>query len=126
MRRRSCARWESKLQPVFAAQAEAEEKVRAFERVRAGNIRTVYHPNDVRPNIVTAEFIDDASSFRDTIQIQRFGSSGWFLMIGHSTDPGPAFDWDLVIGEARKVLHGGMSELADQTSRGHLRERSKQ
>jgi len=75
----------------FAAQAEAEEKVRAFERVRTGNIRTVYHPNDVTPNIVTAEFIDDASSFRDTIQIQRFGSSGWFLMIGHSTDPGPAF-----------------------------------
>jgi hypothetical protein len=75
----------------FAAQAEAKEKVRAFERVRGGSIRTVYHPNDVTPNIVTAEFIDDASSFRDTVQIQRFGSTGWFLMIGHSTDPGPAY-----------------------------------
>jgi hypothetical protein len=75
----------------FAAQAEAEEKVRVFEPVRGGNIRVVYHPNDVTPNIVRVEFIDDASGFRDTIQVQRFGSTGWFLMLGHSTDPGPAF-----------------------------------
>jgi len=51
----------------FAAQAEAEEKVRAFERVRAGNIRTVFHPNDVTPNIVTAEFIDEAPPGSDGV-----------------------------------------------------------
>jgi hypothetical protein len=73
----------------FAAQAEAEEKVRLFEPVRASNIRVVYHPSDVTPNVVGVEFIDDASGFKDTIQVQRF-STGWFLMLGHSTDPGPA------------------------------------
>jgi hypothetical protein len=75
----------------FAARAEAEEKVRLFEPVRGGNLRVVFHPNDVTPNVVGVEFIDDASGFRDTIQVQRFGSTGWFLMLGHSTDPGPAY-----------------------------------
>jgi hypothetical protein len=75
----------------FAAQAEAEEKIRRFEPVRGSNLRIVYRPNNVTPNVVSVDFIDDASSFRDTVLIQRLGSTGWFLMLGHSTDQGPAY-----------------------------------
>ncbi len=49
------------------------------------------------------------------------GVIGHFHLQTNKVDPGPAFQWDYVIGHARTLLTGGMSELADQTSRGHLR-----
>jgi len=38
-------------------------------------------------------------------------------------DPGPAFQWDYLIGNARKLLKGGLSGPANDTSKGHLRPR---
>jgi N-acetyl-anhydromuramyl-L-alanine amidase AmpD len=51
------------------------------------------------------------------------GVLGHFHVQTDKVDPGPAFQWDYVIGNARKLLSGGLSEAADQTSKGHLRER---
>ena len=41
----------------------------------------------------------------------------------NKVDPGPAFRWDYVIGHARRLLNGGFSGPADETSKGHLRPR---
>jgi N-acetylmuramoyl-L-alanine amidase len=51
------------------------------------------------------------------------GVLGHYHIQTNKTDPGPAFQWDYVIGNARKLLNGGLSEAADQTSKGHMRER---
>jgi N-acetylmuramoyl-L-alanine amidase len=52
------------------------------------------------------------------------GVLGHFHLQTDKVDPGPAFQWDHVIDRARKLLNGGMSAAADQTSRGHLRARN--
>jgi N-acetylmuramoyl-L-alanine amidase len=51
------------------------------------------------------------------------GVIGHFHIQTNKVDPGPAFQWDYVIGNARRLLSGGMSPMADQTSQGHLRPR---
>jgi N-acetyl-anhydromuramyl-L-alanine amidase AmpD len=51
------------------------------------------------------------------------GVLGHFHVQTDKVDPGPAFQWDYVIGNARKFLHGGMSPMADETSKGHMRAR---
>jgi N-acetyl-anhydromuramyl-L-alanine amidase AmpD len=52
------------------------------------------------------------------------GVLGHYHIQTDKVDPGPAFDWDYVIDNARRLLHGGMSEAADETSRGHMRARN--
>jgi len=49
------------------------------------------------------------------------GVLGHFHVQTNKTDPGPAFQWDHVIDSARRLLNGGMSEAANETSRGHMR-----
>ena len=49
------------------------------------------------------------------------GVLGHFHVQTNKTDPGPAFQWDYVIDSARRLLNGGMSEAANETSRGHMR-----
>ena len=71
------------------------------------------YPRDVTGKLVT-EKLPDAEL--NTYQ----GILGHFHIQTNKVDPGPAFQWDWVIGEARKLLHGGMSDMADQTSKGHL------
>jgi N-acetylmuramoyl-L-alanine amidase len=51
------------------------------------------------------------------------GVLGHFHIQANKVDPGPAFQWDQVIGNARNLLHGGLSPAADETSKGHLRPR---
>jgi N-acetylmuramoyl-L-alanine amidase len=51
------------------------------------------------------------------------GVLGHFHIQTDKVDPGPAFQWDYVIGHAQCLLHGGMSPMADETSMGHLRPR---
>jgi N-acetyl-anhydromuramyl-L-alanine amidase AmpD len=51
------------------------------------------------------------------------GVLGHFHIQKDKVDPGPAFQWDYVIRNARMLLHGGMSDAADATSKGHMRER---
>lgn len=52
------------------------------------------------------------------------GVLGHFHIQTNKVDPGPAFQWDYVIDSARKLLHGGMSAAADETSKGHMRARN--
>ena len=49
------------------------------------------------------------------------GVLGHFHVQTNKTDPGPAFQWEYMLGHAKRLLHGGFSEAADQTSQGHLR-----
>jgi N-acetyl-anhydromuramyl-L-alanine amidase AmpD len=49
------------------------------------------------------------------------GVLGHFHIQAEKVDPGPAFQWDYVIGGARRLLRGGFSEPADEVSKGHLR-----
>jgi len=51
------------------------------------------------------------------------GVLGHYHVQTNKNDPGPAFQWDYVIGHARMLLHGGMGGAADEVSRGHMRER---
>lgn len=51
------------------------------------------------------------------------GVLGHYHIQTDKVDPGPAFQWDYLIRNARKLLNGGMSDLADETSKGHMRSR---
>jgi N-acetylmuramoyl-L-alanine amidase len=51
------------------------------------------------------------------------GVLGHFHIQTNKVDPGPAFQWDYVIGHARKLLNRGLSGMADETSKGHMRSR---
>jgi N-acetyl-anhydromuramyl-L-alanine amidase AmpD len=51
------------------------------------------------------------------------GIIGHFHIQTNKVDPGPAFQWDHVVAKARKLLKGGMSPPADETSKGHMRAR---
>jgi N-acetyl-anhydromuramyl-L-alanine amidase AmpD len=51
------------------------------------------------------------------------GVLGHYHVQTNKNDPGPAFNWDYVIGNARRMLNGGMSEMANETSEGHMRPR---
>jgi N-acetylmuramoyl-L-alanine amidase len=53
------------------------------------------------------------------------GILGHFHVQADKIDPGPAFQWDRVIEGARRLNSGGMSDAANQTSRGHLRNSAK-
>lgn len=48
------------------------------------------------------------------------GLLGHFHIQTNKVDPGPAFNWDYVIDESRRLLSGGFSTDADRTSHGHL------
>ncbi|HVV70478.1 MAG TPA: peptidoglycan recognition family protein [Verrucomicrobiae bacterium] len=52
------------------------------------------------------------------------GVLGHFHVQTDKVDPGPAFDWDYVVGGAQRLLHSGFSDTADETSQGHLRSRN--
>ena len=49
------------------------------------------------------------------------GLLGHFHLQSGKVDPGPAFNWGYLVDHARRLLHGGMSEAADETSKGRLR-----
>jgi N-acetylmuramoyl-L-alanine amidase len=51
------------------------------------------------------------------------GLIGHYHIQTNKVDPGPAFQWDYVIGNARKFLNRGLSPMADESSKGHLRPR---
>ena len=72
------------------------------------------YPHDAEGKVIPKKLPDD--------ELKNYeGVLGHFHIQTNKTDPGPAFQWDYVIGNARKLLNGGMSEAADQTSKGHLR-----
>jgi hypothetical protein len=71
-------------------------------------------PRDAAGNVIPQKLPDD--------ELQAYqGVLGHYHIQTNKTDPGPAFQWDHVMGSARRLLNGGISDAADQTSRGHLR-----
>src|SRR5258705_2723786 len=73
------------------------------------------YPHDANRKLIPQKLPDD--------ELQKYeGILGHYHVQTNKTDPGPAFQWDTVINGARKLLHGGMSEMADQTSKGHMRQ----
>jgi N-acetylmuramoyl-L-alanine amidase len=74
------------------------------------------YPKDAAGNLIPQKL-------PDTELKEYEGVLGHFHIQTDKVDPGPAFQWDYVMNNARRLLHGGMSEAADQTSKGHMRER---
>ncbi len=71
------------------------------------------YPRDASGQLITCKLPDD--------QLKELtGVIGHFHIQTDKTDPGPAFQWDYVTSEARRLNHGGFSKLADEASRGHL------
>ena len=58
----------------------------------------------------------------DDTELEKYhGVIGHYHIQTNKTDPGPAMQWDYLIGSARRILNNGMSETANETSAGHLR-----
>jgi N-acetylmuramoyl-L-alanine amidase len=74
------------------------------------------YPKDAAGNLIRQKLPDDELKACQ-------GVLGHFHIQTDKVDPGPALQWDYVIGNARKLLKGGMSGPADETSKGHLRPR---
>lgn len=74
------------------------------------------YPRDAHGKLILAKLSDDVLK-------QYHGVLGHFHIQTDKVDPGPAFNWDYVIDNAKMLLHGGMSEAADLTSMGHMRSR---
>lgn len=74
------------------------------------------YPRDGSGKLVTEKLPDD--------QLEAYqGVLGHFHIQANKVDPGPAFQWDHVIGNAQRLLDGGMSKAVNQTSLGHMRPR---
>jgi N-acetylmuramoyl-L-alanine amidase len=74
------------------------------------------YPKDAAGNLVRQKLPD--------AELKAYqGVLGHFHIQTDKVDPGPAFQWDYVIGNARCYLNSGFSPIADQTSKGHLRPR---
>jgi N-acetyl-anhydromuramyl-L-alanine amidase AmpD len=78
---------------------------------------------------LNCDFPKDAQGRLTTDVLPDEQLKGYQGILGHyhiqtnKVDPGPAFNWDYVTKNARKLIHGGMSEMADEVSRGHMRQR---
>jgi N-acetylmuramoyl-L-alanine amidase len=94
------------------------EQYEALARLTAAVVRTLPkiecdYPKDASGNLVARKLAD--------AELKNYhGLLGHFHLQTDKVDPGPAFNWEYVAGRARQLLHGGMSEAADQTSKGHL------
>ncbi len=76
------------------------------------------YPRDARGNLITQKLSEeDLKNFHGLI--------AHFHIQKEKVDPGPAFQWDYVVANARRLLNGGMSESANQTSKGHMKKRMK-
>jgi len=74
------------------------------------------YPKDAAGNLIREKLPDaELESYK--------GVLGHYHIQTDKVDPGPAFQWEYVISHARKLLHGGMSPMADETSKGHMRPR---
>ena len=76
------------------------------------------YPHDANGAVIPQKLPDD--------ELDKYeGVMGHFHVQTNKTDPGPAFQWDYVLGNARMLMNGGMSEPANATSQGHLRAAAK-
>lgn len=72
------------------------------------------YPKDASGNLIPRK-LDDAD-------LQNYqGVMGHYHIQTNKTDPGPAFQWDYVVGGAQKLLNGGFTPAVQQTSKGEAR-----
>lgn len=74
------------------------------------------YPKDPAGKLITRKLPDDELKAYE-------GVLGHFHIQTNKIDPGPAFQWDFVIDGARRLMHRGMSDMANQVSLGHMRPR---
>jgi N-acetyl-anhydromuramyl-L-alanine amidase AmpD len=77
---------------------------------------TCRYPTDDSGHLITHKLPDDQYNTYS-------GVLGHYHVQTDKTDPGPAFNWDYVIGNAQRILHNGFTPAADVTSMGHERNR---
>ena len=74
------------------------------------------YPVDDSGKLITRKLPDD--------ELNNYsGVLGHYHIQTNKVDPGPAFNWDYVIGNAQKIMHHGFSPEADETSMGNARGR---
>jgi N-acetyl-anhydromuramyl-L-alanine amidase AmpD len=77
---------------------------------------TCDYPKDAAGNLITKKLPDE--------ELENYhGVLGHYHVQTNKVDPGPAFQWEHVIGHARRLLSGGLSPAADEASAGHMRRR---
>jgi N-acetyl-anhydromuramyl-L-alanine amidase AmpD len=77
---------------------------------------TCDYPKDAAGNLITKKLPDE--------ELENYhGVLGHYHVQTNKVDPGPAFQWEQVIGRARRLLSGGLSPAADEASAGHMRRR---
>jgi N-acetylmuramoyl-L-alanine amidase len=60
----------------------------------------------------------------DAANLENFaGILGHYHVQTDKTDPGPAFDWDKLIGDARELMGAAGAGTVRDTSLGHMRKR---
>ena len=94
------------------------EQYEALARLTAALCKTLPkiacdYPRDAAGRLVP-EKLPDA-------ELQSFGGLlGHFHITTSKVDPGPAFQWDRLLARSRRLMHGGFTPAAHQTSHGHL------
>ncbi|MDB6064973.1 MAG: negative regulator of beta-lactamase expression [Pedosphaera sp.] len=74
------------------------------------------YPTDASGKLIPGKLPDD--------ELKNYhGVLGHYHIQTDKVDPGPAFDWERVIGEARRIMNNGFSPEVDQTTMGHERSR---
>ena len=74
------------------------------------------YPHDAAGNVIPQKLPNE--------ELRAYeGVLGHYHVQTDKVDPGPAFQWNYVISNARRLINNGLSPAADQTSMGHLRAR---
>ncbi len=75
------------------------------------------YPTDESGKLITKKLADD--------ELKNYeGVLGHYHIQTDKVDPGPAFNWDYVIGGAQKLMNHGFTPTANETSKGNTREKS--
>jgi N-acetyl-anhydromuramyl-L-alanine amidase AmpD len=74
------------------------------------------YPTDAEGKLITHKLPDDVWKNYE-------GVLGHYHIQTNKEDPGPAFNWDYVIGNARRLMNHGFTPAVDATSKGEMRER---
>ena len=71
------------------------------------------YPKDLQGRLITCKLPDQELNAYE-------GVLGHYHIQTNKNDPGPAFQWERVIGGARRLMMDARSEPADATAKGHL------
>lgn len=74
------------------------------------------YPTDASGKLITHKLSNDELKSYE-------GVLGHYHIQTDKVDPGPAFNWDYVIGNARKIMHNGFTPSVDEMTTGNSRSR---